>query len=170
MTGGRIEDRRDNGYAHNLKLKEALRNAGWRRVCVTILANCETRSEAFRREQYEISRHNATDPSVGYNISRGGASTFAGLHHSDETKRRMSAMAIGKVYSAETLRRMREAHAKERIPVTGTDFDGDEYDYPSLTAAAEAIGGYPSNIRRAIVSGKSYKGLWWKLQKGGDLG
>ena len=117
MTGNKIENRRDCGYGHNKRLQAAMKAAGWSKICVSVLATCDTRDEAFRAEREAIAYHNATDPSVGYNISQGGKSTFEGLKHSAQTRKRMSDINIGKTFSSKTIQRMRDPHAKERVPV-----------------------------------------------------
>lgn len=165
VTSLRIEDRRDCGYQHNKRLTEAMRKYGWRNIEKTILADDLSCSAAFELEKTVIKELNATNPQLGYNISFGGKSTFAGLSHSDKFKKKMSAMYKGKVYSEETLNRMRNAHAKERHPVKCFDDNGIEIArFISLGHAANYVGGYRSNIARACTNpNKKYKGFYWAL-------
>lgn len=165
VTKHDLNVRMDNGYSHNANLKAALK-CGWANVKKTILADGLTQSEAFEEEQRCISKFNATDPKIGYNISRGGRSTFAGLKHSEEYKRRMSEMYKGRTYSEETMQRMRDAHAKDRIPVVGINDAGVVERFESVRAAASSVGGYATNITRACASGRPYKGIRWDYERG----
>ena len=47
-------------------------------------------------------------------------------------------------------------------PVISTDADGNETYYPSVSAAAAAIGAYQSQISNAIVTGYRCRGFYWR--------
>lgn len=166
MTRQTLGNRRDCGYNHNPKLKEAIRLAGWRNINKVILADNLSREEACAEEMRFIKELCATDPNKGFNISHGGASTFAGLKHTDEYKKRMSDLQRGKVFSAETRRRLKEARARQRKPVRMYLENGNEEKvFDSLHDAAKEVLGYPTNIRRACESGKAYKGYLWAIER-----
>lgn len=162
-TGQSIQNRRDCGYHHNKLLTQAMRSAGWRNIKVDILHTTTDKAEAFQTEMRLISETNATNPQIGYNISLGGINTFAGLNHTEECKKRMSEAQKGKVFSDEHIRNLCNAHSKERKPVVRYSPHGEEKAYGSLGEAAFEIGGHKSNISRACISGKPYKGFRWSF-------
>lgn len=165
MTKNTIQKRRDNGYQHNIRLRNAVKMFGWKNVQTTILASGLSKEKACKKEIEFIRELNANDPNVGYNISMGGTSTYAGLKHTKEYKRHMSDLHKGRVFSKETLMRMKDAHKAERIPVIMCSLSGKELTrYESLRSAASDVDGYASNISRSCKSGRAYKGYLWKKE------
>lgn len=164
-TKNKVEQRRDQGYQHNKRLQNAMRLAGWKNIEVTILADDLTQEDAFDKEQYFISLFDATNPTVGYNLSKGGKSTYAGLKHTDEYRHKMSNLYKGRTFSEETLKRLKEAHKKERKAVICCTVDGEQINYfESLHEAAKAFGTHPSNISRACKKEtKTCKGYVWNF-------
>ena len=163
MTSLDIAKRRDCGYGHNPKLKKALK-VGWHNVKVDILDTTDSRDKAFELEEYYIKLFDATNK--GYNISKGGKFTYKGLNHTEDYKKKMSELFRGKKYSDETLSKLRKAHAWQRKAVISLDFEGNVVKrYKSIGDAAEDVGGYKSNIKRACAEQKSYKGFMWKLDE-----
>ena len=162
-TKNKVEQRRDQGYQHNKRLQNAMRLAGWANIRVVILADNLTQKEAFEKEKYFIELLDATNLAVGYNLSRGGKATYAGLKHTDEYRQKMSRLYKGKTFSEKTLNRMKEAHKKERKAVVQYTLDGEQINYfESLHDAAKAVGVYPSNISRACKKeAKTCKGYVW---------
>ena len=159
-----LADRRDCGYNHNKPLKSAMREYGWKNIEKVILADGLSESEAFELEREYIEKLRSTDENVGYNISLGGKSTFAGLKHTDESKKRMSDLYLGRTFSDETLERMKEAHTPERKPVfLVTPNKAIERRFDSLADAADYVSGFKSNISRACKNGKPYKGFYWRF-------
>lgn len=170
-TGQRIQDRRDCGYHHNKPLENAMRVVGWRQIKVDILFSSKSKDDAFDAEVCLIDKYNATDPTIGYNISKGGNATFAGLHHTEEHKQKMRAILSGRKFTDSHIANLCKAHAKERKPVICTDQFEKKLTYESLGAAAQSLNCHISNISRACVSGKKYKGFFWTFApQGGDLG
>ena len=157
-----LEQRRDDGYSHNKELKNAMSLFGWRTIEKTIIADGLSQKEAFALEKKTIADENATDPNIGYNISLGGKSTFAGLRHTKEHRKHMSELYKGRVFSEQTLERMKQSHEKERVPVIGVDENGKETRYESLLEAAKAIGSYSTNICRACKGNKKHKNILWR--------
>lgn len=167
MTKHTIQRRRDNGYQHNPRLRSAARAVGWKNVRTVILAKGLSREEACKKEIDFIRKLNADNPTVGYNVSKGGASTYAGLKHTESYRRHMSEMYKGRTFSEETLKRMKDAHKGERKPVIMYSLNGEELvRHESSRAAALAVGGHATNIRRACNSGKAYKNYFWKDERG----
>ena len=169
MTSKSIQHRKDCGYQHNDALRNAIQEYGWSVTKVTVLAEADTREEAFAQEEEMIARYNATNPNIGYNISPGGKATYKGLKHTNEYRKRMSDLYKGKVFSEITLSRMKDAHRKERVPVIRISPNGETKEYESLSEAAADIDGYKSNISRASKGNKKYKGFSWVV-KGGEVG
>ena len=164
VTSRSIQKRRDCGYQHNKRLTEAYRSCGWGEVKTEILFETSSEQEAFKKEIELIEKFDSTNPLKGYNVSKGGKATYRGLSHTDEYKTRMSHLHKGKVYSEETLRRMKESHVGERTPVVGISEDaGERILHESLHAAAKAVEGYAANILRACKTKRCYKGFYWEL-------
>lgn len=163
MTTKTLEERRDSGYQHNKKLKNAMRSYGWRAIKKTILAEFDNVKDAFLEEERQIAMHDATNPAIGYNISRGGKSTFAGRTHTNEHKSYMSNLYKGKQFTSEHIRHLKDAHAKERKAVASVDSSGNVVKhYESLGCAAEDVGGHKTNVVRACESKREYKGYYWR--------
>ena len=116
-------------------------------------------------EKQYIAKYLSSDSKFGYNISKGGKNPYEGLHHTDEYKAKMSSINKVKVYSADTIKRMRSCHAKERKPVCRRSPNGAVKEYESLGCAAGDVFGHKSNISRACLSGKPYKGFYWEFKK-----
>lgn len=106
MTKNTIARRIECGYQHNKRLREAGRKFGWRNFKHEVLEEHLSHEEAQEREKHYIALADATNPSKGYNISLGGKNTFQGLHHSEETRKKMADAQRGKVVSEETRKRL----------------------------------------------------------------
>lgn len=78
------------GYAGCPRFWDAINAEGWDSFTHDILFADLTLDDANRLEQEMISRYMTNDPDHGYNASTGGASSFAGLHHSENSKKRIS--------------------------------------------------------------------------------
>ena len=114
MTRLTVQERKDCGYQHNIPLKNALKQYGWQSVRVDILETTDNRTEAFELEKQHIAMADSTNPDIGYNISKGGKSTYAGLKHTEEYKRRMSELYKGRSFSSETLSKMKKRIRKNK--------------------------------------------------------
>lgn len=166
MTSHTLDRRWTFGYQHNERLTAALREVGINALRREVIVDGLTEEEAERLEQFYIAKFRATDPEYGYNISPGGKATYKGLKHTEEYKRHMSELYKGKVFSPETLQRMREAHKRECIPVVQLSLIGEFIkEHRGLNPAADAVGGYPTNINRACRSGRPYKDSLWRYKK-----
>lgn len=74
ITGQTPEKRwnNGNGYRHNKYFWKAIQKYGWDNIEHEILENNLTRDEACKKEVYYISRYDACNLDVGYNLSPGG--------------------------------------------------------------------------------------------------
>ena len=164
VTKNTIQYRNNCGYQHNKPLRQAIRSIGFANVTKEILYESADKLEAFNKEKEYISLLRSDDPSIGFNISKGGISTFEGLKHTKAHREKMSALYMGRTFSDETLKRMKMSHAKERKAVLRISGDGNVIErYESLGDAASAVGGFKSNISRACRIGKKYKNFLWKF-------
>lgn len=68
----------------------------------------------------------------------------------------------GKLPTESARENMRQAHASERKPVRRVSVDGQVVEYPCLGDVAIDVGGYKSNITRAIKNSSMYKGFRWE--------
>lgn len=160
MTKNSVQERRDCGYQHNKKLKEAIAKYGWKNVNTDILADELTEYDAYEMEKYFIKKYDACCEGKGYNISFGGKGTYAGLKHTDEFKKKISAMMTGRKVSSQTIERLKTSNAK--YPICKCDESGKVIaKFISAREAARSVNGYTSNIVRACKSNRPYKGFNW---------
>ena len=171
MTHLTIQERRDCGYQHNIPLKNALKKYGWHNVKVDILEIADNRTMAFELEEKYIALSDSTNPKIGYNISKGGKATFTGLKHTESHKRHMSELYKGRTFSAETLAKIKKAHAKECKAVMCLDMNDNVVKvYESCIAAAKDFNSCPSNISRACRKiNKTHKGYRWEWVKESEV-
>lgn len=187
-----VEYRRDCGYGHNMRLKDALRSCGWKNVIHELLSTGLSQEEAFAAEKEFIQKYRTFDPNVGYNVSPGGKATFAGLKHSEEARKRISKSHKGATFSSEhkanisaalkglmvgeknpmygkpkseeTILRQYAAHRKEMKPVVQLNGGGDVLGiYASLHQASKATGVARSSITKNIQGISAHAGGYqWK--------
>jgi len=107
------------------KFHPALKKYGAEVFVVTVLSTCKTQEEANAAEQYWIAFFNARDDEFGYNIAIGGLTHFGPQKHSEETIAKMRAAKLGKKFTEEHKRKIRESskgkhnHSKENHPLWG---------------------------------------------------
>ena len=71
----------------------------------------------------------------------------------------------GRIVSAKTIERQKLANEKYAFPVLQFDETGNKVNrFASLSDAAKFINGYKTNIKRACLSHKLYKGYIWQLE------
>lgn len=118
ITGQKPGYRWNNGNGHkdNPHFYSAIRKYGWENIRHEIVANGLTKEQACDLEIELIAKHDATDPRNWYNHSTGGECSTAGMHHSVETRKKMSEARkganspwYGKHRSAETRRKTSES-------------------------------------------------------------
>lgn len=200
VTGSTIEYRRDCGYGHNPRLKQAIHDCGWANMGHEILQSGLAKDEAFALEQRYISEFESADPEKGYNISHGGKSTFAGLHHTESAKEKIRRANTGRTFSAEhrrnlsnslkgvmvgeknpnygkpktpeIIKKQYDSHRHEMKPIIQKNLDGVIVaSYDSLHQAEKATGIARQSITKAIHrKAKHAGGFLWEYLNGGDVG
>lgn len=154
-----LHNRWNCGYHHNNKMIHAKEVYKWEDIEKEIIGDGLTKEQAYELEINTIESLHATDEDIGYNISYGGGSTFAGLKHTDEHRKYMSELYKGKVFSEKTLQRMRDSHAKERHRVVGINKDGTVVEFDSMTDAGKKLGCCTTTISRVCKRRGTYKGI-----------
>ena len=97
LTAKKLIDNIDIGYKS--LLYDAMKKYGIENFNIEIIEECPI-EKMGEREEYWINKLNSRDRNIGYNICRGGCRgpggpMFAGHHHSEETKAKMSADRTG---------------------------------------------------------------------------
>ena len=100
-------------------IHRSINKNGKENFTIDVIEVCDSTEQMKEREKYWISFYNTTDRSKGYNRTIGGDGTFGRLH-SEETKRKIGLLAIGRKASDATKKRMSDSHtenppSKERI-------------------------------------------------------
>lgn len=98
------------GYSGNRYFIAAIKKYGWNSFNHEILKSGLTFDEACDFEIKFIAEYKANNPKYGYNISSGGYCGNSGTHHSEESKRKISASNLNKVRSEETRKRISDGH------------------------------------------------------------
>lgn len=92
QTMQNVNDRAKNGtgYRKGSPFREAIDKYGWETFEQSILRLCTSQEEADQYEQLFIDKYNSVFPN-GYNLQSGGnGGCRIGIHHTDETKRKMA--------------------------------------------------------------------------------
>lgn len=194
ITRKRPEQRWDNGngYKHCPHMAAAVKKYGWENIRHEILATGLTKAEAEAQEIRLIATYKSNDRRYGYNTDAGGSAPgrmaeesrrkiaagmmgdrnptrryghpMLGKHHTDESKRKMSASAsarVGRIVTDGTRKKLRQAQKK--TPVRNIDSG---QIYAGIHEAAEATGLQATKIC-AVCKGKrkSTGGVRWEYTK-----
>ena len=160
LTSMKPEERWKNGAGYHIgtHFRNAIDKYGWDNFKHEIIKDNLTKKEAADLEIYYISFYNSNDRRFGYNMSSGGENGgghpqseetrrkiglngchvgMTGKKHSDETKRKMSEIKIGRSLTEETKAKISAAHRKNRNKkVYCAELD---YIFNSLDEASETI-------------------------------
>ena len=98
-----------NGYKRCPAMNKAITKYGWENFTKEILLENTTESEAKSLETLLIKVHMSNDSRYGYNITEGGEGT-TGIKMSEEMKEHLRQINLGKHHSEETKRKMSAAH------------------------------------------------------------
>jgi hypothetical protein len=135
-------------------MKNAIRKYGWENVEHYILLDGLTREEAEFLETEMIDAYGSADRKYGYNVQLGG-----GVHgrHSEQTRDKMRTSHLGEKNHRfgkpmnDKTRVAFERYNKQRRKTVICIETGEVF--PSIRAAASAIGCTKTNIARALKSG-----------------
>ena len=190
-----------SGYRNCVHFWHAIKKYGWDDFEHEIITTCETENKAMKLERYYIKQYQSNNDEYGYNIKEGGEhqeyppeirkrisdalkgkpNGMTGKHHSEESKRKISATQKGRPLTPEHAANCRKAtreyykthspahtfteedhkNAQEasrvriRIVETGMEFD-------SMSECADYLGVLISNLSRAIRFNKKYKGYHYE--------
>lgn len=129
ITSQKPETRWANGfgYTHNKYFNNAIEKYGWNNIKHEIVFENLTKEEASKVEVELIDKYKTCDRNYGYNLTTGGEinkhysqetiqlmsinnsgsnNPFYGKKHTAETKRHMSEMAKGRIFSEETRKKL----------------------------------------------------------------
>ena len=104
------------GYKENEYFSHAIAKYGWDNFKHEILLEGLTVDEASLAEKIFIGYWDLTNRNKGYNLESGGVANW---EITEETRRKISEVQIGRKASEETKRKMSEARRGERNPMYG---------------------------------------------------
>lgn len=90
-----------HGYKENTHFYNAIQKYGWDNFEHTVLAVCETKSDADRAEQFFIRHYDTFNRDKGYNLTLGGEGNL-GRVLSEEERKRLSERHLGVAVPPET--------------------------------------------------------------------
>lgn len=169
-------------------IHNAMRKYGEDNFIVEIIDFAETVNELKEKEKYYIAKYNATDKSIGYNVSLGGDGNM-GYTHSEEIKQKLRELALNRPPASEETRRKISEANKGRKPNATTraelekhnvktskticQFDKDLNfiaEYPSIAEAARQTGIDRTTIQKQLngttfLKRKKQIKFIWKLKE-----
>lgn len=168
-------------------IHKAMRKYGEENFTVEILDFAETVDELKEKEKYYIAKYNATDKSIGYNISLGGDGNFGYTHSeeikqklrelalnrppaSEETRRKISEANLGRKPNENTLNALKMRNAKTSKIICQFDKDLNFIaEYPSIAEAARQTGIDRTTIQKQLngttfLKSKHLIKFIWKLK------
>lgn len=101
-----------NGYIENKHFYSAIRRYHWENFKHDILETGLTKEQACAKEFELIAYYDSNNREKGYNNSKGGECSALGIHHSVETRRKISEGNKGKHLSAETRHKISESNKR----------------------------------------------------------
>lgn len=169
------------GYRHNKNMMTAIAKWGKQNIQKEILVDNLSLEEADLAEIQYIQQYDSTNPKVGYNISRGGIKAWKGMHHSKESRQKMSISGKGKhsgIHNANFGKTRtdyeneinRKAHQRFMHPVHQFDKQGNYITtFESVSAAARSVNTSNRNIRMCLTgTSNTACGYKWKYAEGSD--
>ncbi len=136
---------------HQKKFANAILKYGWDNIEHKIVATGLTKDEACVIEQTLISKYKRLKRS--YNITDGGDGGL-GTKHSDETKKRLRELKLGKKLSSEHIAKIAEGLLNSRSYVVVAVKPGTILSFESAKEAATVLGIKHRNNISAAVAGK----------------
>jgi len=103
----------NDGYMGSGKLiKRAIEKHGLDKFEKEILCECYDRKSAGEQEEYWIETLGATDPDIGYNITK---YAWGGQPHTEETRRKLSEISKGKPKSEQFKNKLKKPKSAEAV-------------------------------------------------------
>lgn len=137
--------RSGEGYKHCPAVYHAIQKYGWHNVTKEILADGLTHNEACLLEQQTIAELNLTDSQFGYNLTSGGDS---GSRHSEETKKKMSAITKENWMKEDSPYRTEESKANRRKYIYNDEVNARRKESMKKTFATRE-----SKLKRSAIHG-----------------
>lgn len=110
---------RGEGYIRCPLFYNAIKKYGWDNFNHEILFENLSKEDACRIETELIKFYKSNDRNLGYNISDGGNCVWYGLHHSEETKKKISTTHKGRKLSEEHKAKLSIASSGKNNPMYG---------------------------------------------------
>jgi group I intron endonuclease len=114
---------------HSPRLQHAVNKYGLENFEFILIEKIKDISKLLEREQYWINYFDAANPEKGYNINKTAGSRL-GMHHTEETKERISIKKLGmtppnkgKPMSSEQKEKLSKAHLGKLSPMKGKHFN-----------------------------------------------
>lgn len=101
--------RNGKGYKNCILMNKAIKKYGWENFKKEILLEGTTEHEAKALEMMLIKLCRSTDPNYGYNITEGGEGA-KGVKRTEEQKEHLRQINLGKHHTEETRRKMSASH------------------------------------------------------------
>lgn len=151
-------------YTPGTYFYNAIKKYGWDNMLHEILKTGLTEDEAKQLEVEYIAKYNTNNKVYGYNSTKGGDGVV-GLHHTAESKAKMSKAKAGKKYSKEHLESFC-TYMKERSKnVCMFSLDGELVSiFKSARDASEHTGIKIKSIGNACIEKTSCKGHQWRYE------
>lgn len=105
LSTAKIKNPDDYSYIH-----KSINKWGAENFSIEIIAEYLTEEESLQAEIDFIVEYESTNRNIGYNIATGGNTPMSGRKHTSETIEKLRLIATGKIPSAETRKKMSEAH------------------------------------------------------------
>lgn len=114
ITQQRLEDRWKNGhgYKKTSHIYAAINKYGWNNFNHILLYDKLSKEEACKKEIELIKLYNTQQRDYGYNNSSGGEINI-GFHHSENSKKKMSAVAKERPIDWNKIQKMKEKNSKQ---------------------------------------------------------
>lgn len=107
-----------NGYRTCNRFWNAIQKYGWENFDHTVLATCDSQSEAMELEKHYIAEHKTTDDQYGYNIKTGGEHQIYPQEirdHISQSRKGKSSRGSGWTVSDATRKKMSEAQKGRKM-------------------------------------------------------
>ena len=167
ITGRPVKQRwgkNGQNYTHGTYFYNAITKYGWDNIAHEILQTNLTEKEAKALEVEYIEKYNSNNRLYGYNSTKGGDGVV-GLHHTDESKAKMSKAKAGKKYTKEHLDSVLAARKEFAKNVCMFSLDGElVHIFKSARDASEITGIKVKTIQNACVEKFNCKNYQWRYE------